>query len=144
MKTYINLSAGLLASEYITGSCKFTRIRSSHIESQAWNQIFMCLDEGFLYDIAVTNVLLIDCTSNDKSKICNHFVPVLEYVLNRLWLGIDVCCYPRIGMKRMNEIYNALDKKTKNKIRYYKKFNTHKEIKIITKTIKVHKEFVNF
>ena len=116
-KYFINLSAGLLQDKY---SGEIIRIQSSHIESKVWDRLFYLFPDNLLYAWANgEECIIVDCSSNNKGKI-NKSVPIYNHIVKRLWVGI--VDYKGLDRDYMDRIYRMLSHKTKDKIRYYRKF----------------------
>lgn len=149
---FLNLTNGI---EYLkewnkTTSLSFIRIQSTTIERKDWFKLFMDLDHNFLINLAIgTECKVIDYGTNKPySKTIYYGIPLIRYILNRFWFGIDdkeSNILKRNGEKRIesnyeyfNNIYNNLfifdrnsDKdRLSRKLKYYKKFLNCSEINL--------------
>jgi len=136
VRYYINLTAGLehLFSNSIKtySNIVFVRIQSSHIEQKAWGKLFYALPDDLLLNLAMgTKCIILDASSNcgGNSKVLRIGIPVIKYILNRLWFGVEF--KPKnMDSKYLERVYRMLNKETKQKLRYFKKFLKTKEIKL--------------
>lgn len=125
----------------------FVRIQSTTIERKNWVKLFSDLDHNFLLNLALGEVcVLIDGGANKKySKTLYYGVPLITYVLNRLWYNIENpyrFCRGDIQKKIFdvkdyyNHVYEELFKfnstkekeRIKEKLRYYTKFLDGNEV----------------
>lgn len=151
MKHYfLNLTNGI---EYLPniedGTIHFMRIKSTTIESKDWLFLLMDLDHNFLFHLALgKEVIFVDYSTNRLlSKTIYRSLPLIEYCLNRFWLGLETKAYRRGKNKESKifdqdeyyrQIYNSVfilhytpqGEKLKNKLKYYKRFLNTTEIKI--------------
>lgn len=117
MKYFINLSAGLYQNQY---KGEIIRIQSSHIESKAYDRLFLMFPDSILYNLATgEDCCIVDCTSNNIGKVINR-IPLFNYVIKRIWFnsletkGLD--------KKYVDWLYRNLSRPAKSKIKYFKKF----------------------
>jgi hypothetical protein len=117
MKYFINLSAGLYQRKY-TG--EIIRIQSSHIESKAYDRLFLMFPDSILYNLAAgEDCCIVDCTSNKVGKVINR-IPLFNYIIKRSWY--NTLETKGLDKKYVDWIYRNLSSCTKAKIRYFKKF----------------------
>lgn len=122
---YLNLTNGI---EYIDNlsidDIKFVRIQSSLCEAKAWNKIIYDLDYNFLMDIALgKNVCIIDYSGKKTmTRALYQGIEFIKTVLYYRWLNKEyrssvhgVNCYDYFSSI-------SLDKYSKKKIDYFKKF----------------------
>ena len=91
---FINLTNGI---EYIPilnndMNIHFTRIRSTYLERNNYFHLLTKLDSTFLLNLAIGNeCYFIDYGTNRvNSKTIYYGIPLIEYILNRLWLDIEI------------------------------------------------------
>jgi len=86
----------------------------------------MDIDNNFLMMLAIgRKCIVLDCTSrkkkNNTSRACWQGLAWIRYCLNKIWFNKETEL--KYGMKAyFDEQYRLLDKCTKNKIKYYRKF----------------------
>lgn len=122
MRTYINLTAGL---EWNIQPNAFLRLQSSHLESKAFDK-FLCSvpDDMLFYLINGFDCKILDCSSRKKiGRVIFQGIPLILFVLKKS-IGIN----SKATVKNINvtdyfeSVYKKLNKYTKNKYKYYKKF----------------------
>jgi hypothetical protein len=145
-KLFINLTNGI---EYLKGNdipadVSFIRIQSTYCEQKHWNSVFEDLDNNFLMNLALgTNCVVVDYGSrsdNGQSRAMSHGIPMILYVLNRLWLDKDT----KPMIKGMNvhdyfsQVYDDLMniRPLKAKLSYFKKFINTDRLHIIVQSQK--------
>lgn len=140
---YINLTSGLewlkdfktFELEYHI-DYEFVRIQSSLLESKCFDKVLLDLDYNFLFDLAQGNLVEIYDTSRKKkmSRALYQGVPFIEYVLNRRWFDkkTDAFVNDFNVTDYFEKVYQNLDRSTKNKLDYVKKFVTTDEFHIET------------
>ena len=137
---FLNLSAGLMARNYYK-NCNYIRIQSSHIENKAYDKLFYGLPAQLLYHLAINKeCVIVDCTSNGTGKVIKSGIPVILYVLYRLWYDCSYDPPKYIDIQYLDTIYHKLAKQTKAKLRYYKKFTKTKKIPLKGISLHVEKE----
>lgn len=144
-KNWINLTNGIEDIENLD-NFSFIRIQSTTLERKDYIKLFLDLDHNFLIHLA----LGFDCVVYDRgtrkkySKTISRGIPIIRYVLNRYWYGIQEKCFfvNRNGKELSNQtkyvedIYNFLflfnsnseKEKVKTKLKYYKKFLNADEV----------------
>jgi len=139
---FINLTAGLLVRHLdLYKKSHIIHIRSSHIESKAYDRLFYSLSDELLFHLAIGfKCVIVDCTSNRHSKIERVAVPIIKYVLYRRWFGIDGVKPKYIDDKFAEKVYKSLSKQTKKKLDYYKRFLDTEVIDLEAEIHKVDKE----
>ena len=145
-KMFINLTNGI---EYLKGNdipsdVSFIRIQSTHCEQKHWDSVFEDLDNNFLMNLALGN----ECTVIDygsrsdsgMSKAMSHGIPLIEYVLNRLWFDKDTI--PFVKVMNVHDYFNSvfddlmLIRPLKAKLTYFKKFLKTDKLNIIVQSQK--------
>lgn len=125
---YLNLTNGL---EYLDeiDEYKLVRIQSTICEQKNWNKLIQDLDYNFLFDLAQGNTVEIYDTSSNKkiSRALYQGVEFIRYVLLRRWFGAKPAdlspCVKGIDVsKYFEQEYQKLDRSTKKKVDYVKKF----------------------
>ncbi len=129
----MNLTAGLefllnpiYCSLYENNLLSFLRCQSTYLEQKLFQKFLQEIDNNFLMHLAIgTQCIVLDCTSrkkkNNTSRACWQGLAWLEYCLNRIWFKKETKV--KYGMEiYFNEQYKLLDKCTKNKLRYFRKF----------------------
>ena len=137
---FLNLSNGTEAITEIKAPFSFIRIQSTTLERKDYIKLFLDLDHNFLLHLALGyHCIVHDRGTNRKnSKVISRGIPIIEYVLNRYWYGIEEKCWfkQRNGVSFLDEtgyassIYDFLfvydsnteKQKVKTKLKYYKKF----------------------
>ena len=137
---FLNLSNGTEAITEIEAPFSFIRIQSTTLERKDYIKLFLDLDHNFLLHLALGyHCIVHDRGTNRKnSKVISRGIPIIEYVLNRYWYGIEEKCWfkQRNGVSFLDEtgyassIYdnlfvydsNSEKQKVKTKLKYYKKF----------------------
>ncbi len=122
MICFYNLTNGL-ENAPIKNHPHFIRIQSSHIEGNHWNQLFYKLSDELLFYLAIgEECIIVDGSPHPlKSKIATKAIPVISYVLNRIWFG-QKNSYPPYPDEYLNTIYRSLKPNVKKKLKYYRKF----------------------
>lgn len=133
---YLNLTNGLEYANEIK-DYKVVRIQSTICEAKNWDKLIQDLDYNFLLDLAQGNKIEIYDTSSRKkvSRALFQGVEFIKYAINRRWFnnesikaivkGQDVTPY-------FKKEYNKLNKNTKKKLDYIKKFLNTDHISIET------------
>lgn len=96
----------------------------------------MQLDSDFLFNLALGNTcVIIDGTKHKTrlSKALRVGIPVIKYVLNRIWFGRTVKS-PPIDDALLDSIYMRLSRKVRVKLKYFRKFLCTCELKIEART----------
>ncbi len=138
IKHFINLTNGIesldrLGLDY--SEVLFMRIQSSHCERHLWNRIIMETDHNLFMMLA----LGYECrvydfgTNTEMAKAIYMGVEWLKFVLNKRWFHKD---YTPLAKGRnissyFTQEYAKIDKPTKKKIDYYKKFILCDELRLI-------------
>lgn len=137
IKIFINLTNGIESLEQFNfkiADVSFIRIQSCHCESHKFDKILQELDNNFLMHLAMGyECIVYDYGSNsEKSKAVNAGCEWIKFVLNQRWLDKDYI--PTIKNQNLSQyylgFYNKLDKKTKKRIDYFKKFVNTFEINL--------------
>jgi hypothetical protein len=131
-KIYINLTNGIGAlPDLIDQYVNFIRIQSTHLEQGWLEKVLINLDYDFLMNLALgTHCIIYDFSSRWKdrpSRAIWQGLPWIEYALTRCWFGKEIECERRMD-KHFKIVYNNMDKKTKRKLKYFRKF-------LLTKTL---------
>lgn len=133
IKNFLNLSNGIEALEaQALFDYSFIRIQSTLCEQKRWDQIIADLDYNFLLNLAIGNHCYVwDYSQNRKdSRALWQGIPFVLFVLNKIWLDKEIQSKVRNECNvtdYFREQYQKLNKKTINKIKYFKKFlNTEK------------------
>lgn len=130
MVYFYNLTNGLEIAD-IKKYPHFTRIQSSHIEGKAWNHLFEQLSDELLFYLAIgEECVIVDASTKPlRSSIARIGIPVIIYVLSRIWLKEK----PKLEMfdvKYLEKIYRSLNRSTRNKLKYYRKFLLTNKIRL--------------
>lgn len=138
MKTikYLNLTNGLEYADEV-GEYKVIRIQSTICEAKNWNKLIQDLDYNFLLDLAQGNKIEIYDTSSKKnvSRALFQGVEFIKYAINRRWFGNENARANVKGQDVTNYFkkeYEGLEKSTKSKLDYVKKFLNTNSINIET------------
>ena len=126
MIIYINLTNGVEALvDFIGEEVRFMRLQSTLLEQGFLEKFLMELDYDFLMNLAIGNHCVIyDFTSRWKdrpSRAIWQGLPWIDYALNRCWFNQEIECDRRMD-KHFKTVYNGLDKRTKRKLKYFRKF----------------------
>lgn len=140
-KHFINLTNGIECIPNLNEKgihYEFIRIQSTSIESKSWLKLFYDLDHNFLMNLALDYTCIVyDAGANKKtSKTIWYGIPLIKYVLNKLWYNKAQKAYMSTKKGTINVtdyfdiIYTDLfvfdDSKQKallkQKLSYYKKF----------------------
>lgn len=151
IKHYINLTNGIEALEKVKSfkePYSFIRIQSTTLEGNNYLKLMQDLDHDFLLNLVLgVEVKVYDFGTNRKlSKTIYKGIPLIRYILNRFWLGLEKDCYflgrnnthPMLVNDHVNNIYERLfifdnnrEKSIlKNKLGYYKRFINCEEINL--------------
>lgn len=156
MKIFLNLTNGI---EYLDSGfdgygefnkVSFVRIQSTTIERKKWVKLFADLDHNFLINLALGEVCcLVDGGARKKySKTLYYGVPLITYILNRLWYNIeDPYRFSKGNINNKifdvkdyyNHVYEELFKfnstkekeRVKEKLKYYIKFLAGNRVSLI-------------
>lgn len=139
MKTiyYLNMTNGLEMINHYPDP-HFIRIQSSHIESKAYDTLFMQLDSDFLMNLALGNCcVVIDASQKDRiPKSIRIGLPIIKYVLYRCWVSEEPLCVPLsktlMNPEYLESIYNSLSYATKTKLKYFRKFLLTRNLDIMS------------
>lgn len=143
IKHYYNLTNGLYYNE-INEPYSFIRIQSTACEQKRWDFIIQDLDNDFLLNLAVANTCIIYDLSekSNETRALWQGIEWIKFVLYRRWFdkqykpivkGMNVSDY-------FSHCYAKIQKRTKSKVDYFKKFLLCKEIKIIKRKGNLKKE----
>lgn len=141
-KYFINLTTGIEALEdlhfFDKKDLSFVRIQSSHCEASAYEEILLGLDANFLMYLALgyTCVVVDYGAQSHTSKASRLGMEWIRFFLNRLWLNKRV--RPKVHQVELQEIfyeqYTLVSKKTKNRLKYFRKFINTDSIRLISLT----------
>lgn len=126
-KHYLNLTNGLNSIEkHYFSDINVIRIQSTKCEDPGqYEDIIMDLDYDFLLHIALGfKVIVHDYTHrgrNNKPRAIWQGLKWVEFVLNRIWFNKEMRCENGMNVF-FQERYKKLSKKTRNKIKYFRKF----------------------
>lgn len=134
-KYFINMTNGIeVLTELLSHDVQFIRIQSTACEQKRWNFILQDLDNNFLLCLALGFECVIYDFSSKKeiSRALYQGISWIEFVLNRVWFGREITPFvKKCNVKKyFQEIYSKLEKRTFQKIYYFKKFLLTDEIKI--------------
>jgi len=123
IKYYLNLTLGLdFYERYKKFNPTIIRIQSSHIERKVYNKIFYGLDNDLLYHLAMGDLcFIVDGSSNSSSKVIRIGIPVIEYVLNRIWFKQEIKM-TGFDINWFRKIYRELEKDTRAKLKYFRNY----------------------
>ncbi len=136
IKNYINLTNGIEALErWYLPNYTFIRIKSTYCEQKAWDSLILELDNDLLMNLALGNECYIFDYSNKHltPRSIWQGIPFIRYCLSVCWLDKE----PKIIVREHNVTnylrgcYYKLSKRTKAKLKYFKKF-------LNTDTINLH------
>lgn len=128
IKHYINLTNGIQAiKDYNLRNYTFIRIQSTWCEQKLWDYVIQDLSYDFLMNVAIGHTCIVyDCGSRSEDGIPRSIWQGLEFIkfcLYKCWYDID---YPPVGrandLKYFDHIYRNLTKKTRRKLKYFRKF----------------------
>lgn len=112
----------------------YSYLRSSHLESKAWQKFIDSIDANIIYYLAKgRTVKIYDCGSrriDGCSRVIWQGLPLIKYCLERAW-GLKTTCYffrNHNAEKIVSHIYNNIDKKN---IRYFKSFVVTEKVNLI-------------
>ena len=133
---FINLTNGLEAFEhYSFRDPEFIRIQSTYLERGLLNLVLADLDYNFLMCLATgMRCIIYDYTSRygkeRGSRAMWQGVEWIKYALNRCWFNKEIECEK--GMhNHFRKVYNnEVTKRTKNKLKYFRKFLMCKNLTI--------------
>jgi len=130
MICFYNLTNGLEMVD-IKKEPHFVRIQSSHIETQAWNQLFNQLSDELLFYLAIgEECCIVEGSHNPRhSMLARVGIPVILYVLYRIWFN-EIRSFPLLERRYLEKIYRSLHRSTKTKLKYYRKFLLTNEINL--------------
>ena len=136
-KYFVNLTNGLDYLDYLKGLDRyvnFIRIQSTHFEQGLHEIALVDLDNNFLMSLAIgCKCNILDMTSRyggrRPSRAIWQGVEWIKYALNRAWFDREIeCLYGQhIHFKT---VYSKLQKRTKAKLKYYRKFLRVEELDI--------------
>ena len=136
-KIFLNLTNGIEAlSKYNLklNEVNFIRLQSTHCENFSFEKILLELDNNFLMSLALGyECIVYDFGArSETSKAIYHGLEWVKYVLNRRWFGKETI--PLVRKKNVTnsfkKYYSKLDKKTKKRIDYFKKFLLTDELQL--------------
>jgi hypothetical protein len=125
-KHYLNLTNGLEAlMKYNFTNINVIRIQSTKMELKLTDDVIADLDYDFLLHLALGfRVVVYDFTKHGrekKSRAMWQGLKWVEYVLNKVWFDSETV-YEKGMHVFFEERYKQLKKKTRNKIKYFRKF----------------------
>jgi len=132
---FINLSTGIefLPTIPPDQNIHFIRIQSTWCEQKRWNDIIADLDYTFLmYLVLGYKCMVYDCSRRRISRALWQGIPWVKYVLERIWFNRN----PKAKVKNwdvtnyFDNQFRTLTERTKNKIKYFRKFLLTNEIDI--------------
>jgi hypothetical protein len=138
IKYYINLTTGLEILNDLPvhlNELNFIRIQSSHCERGAFEDLLNSLDADFLIHLAMgyTCIVVDYGARSNTSKATRIGLEWIRYYLNKIWLDCDYKAI--INLNDATEFFynasNKISKKTRNKIKYYRKFLMTDQIKLV-------------
>lgn len=134
---YLNLSNGIEAIEHwFFSGLNFVRMQSTWMEQKQTDAFISDIDYDFLMHLALGyRIVLYDFTKRGRKKMSRAMwqgVKWLEYVLNRIWFGKETEFEQGMHVFFQEE-FEKLSRKTKKKIKYFRKFlkTDHLDIDII-------------
>jgi len=137
-KVFINLTNGIEAIPMLRSphhlTYRFIRIQSTQCEQKHWDQLLRDLDYEFLMSLALGyNCIVYDYSQRKECpRACWQGIPFIIYVLQRRWFGKK----GPVWIREMNvepyfeQVYYGLNKKTKKKLDYFKKFLICEDIRL--------------
>jgi hypothetical protein len=139
MKTeiFVNMTCGLEILPYLEGNppikVNFIRLQSTLLEQGHHEAFIKDLDYNFLMYLALGyECLVFDYTSRWKdrpSRAIWQGLELVKYCLNRCWFGKEIEC-PKGMHVYFKKSYDGFDKKTKRKLKYFRKFLFTDELRI--------------
>lgn len=125
-KHFLNLTNGLEALDrYSFNEINVIRIQSTKLERGLYEDVIMDLDYDFLLHLALGfRCVVYDFTrrgKNKKSRAMWQGIEWIKYVLNRIWFDQEITCEHGMHL-HFQKMYCQLKKKTKAKIKYFRKF----------------------
>lgn len=123
---FVNLTCGL---EYLKGLDRYInyiRIQSTWLEKGLLEQVLIDLDHNLLMHLAIgDSCMILDMTSRyhgrRPSRSIWQGVEWIKYVLNRIWFDREIKCLYGQHV-HFKTAYSKLQKRTKTKFKYYRKF----------------------
>lgn len=146
IKLYVNLTNGIEYLKTHPGfpgeEISFLRIQSTKCEGKHWIDILNELDNDFLMNLAIGNACVVIDYSNkrERSRAIYQGLEWIKYVLYRIWFNKKYI--PIVKDKNVSyyfgECYKIIDRKTKIRLKYFKKFlmTTHLSIGSISSKTK--------
>lgn len=137
MKVYLNLTNGIEALNWLhIDDYRFVRIQSTAIEQHRFDYILQDLDYNFLMDLALgEEVIVIDGSRNNKkgSKAIFYGLEWIRFALYKAWFNKNINVYVNKNnvTNYFLEQYKKLKKSTKQKLKYFRKFLSCNDIKLI-------------
>lgn len=135
---FVNLTNGIEAIPEIKGEVGFIRIQSTACEQNRWEFIIQELDYTFLMAIALGYTVYVYDYSARKEipRALYKGLEFVRYVLNRDWLqqSVDVNVNGHNSKDYFEEVYRSFRKRTKKKIKYFRKFLKTDTIDIVMVT----------
>jgi hypothetical protein len=124
---FINLTNGIEAIErYGLTDYRFIRIQSTACEQKRWDDIIMSLSDDFLMSLALGHECRVyDFGANKKiPRAIWQGLEFIKFTLYRRWYGVEYLPKGRAESSRLyfTEQFNALSRRSKKKLDYYKKF----------------------
>ena len=138
IKYYINLTTGIEIINDLPiklSETSFVRIQSSHCEKLAFEDLLNSLDADLLIHLALgyTCIVIDYGARSHTSKAVRIGLEWIRYYLHKVWLNSDY--KPKINQNNLQKLfYNESDKiskKTRTKIKYFRKFLMTDEIKLM-------------
>jgi len=131
---YLNLTNGLEYVDRFPGA-HYVRIQSTHVERKRYDLILEHLDADLLFRLAVGHscVIVDGSPGHRASKTCRLAVPIIRYVLMRLWYtdsigvsGVDPAYLDGVYCKLMRANNYSL----KSKLKYYRRYTKCGDVRI--------------
>ncbi len=140
-KIYLNLTNGIefldkFGDFYKNHEYRFVRIQSSWCEQKHWEYIIADLDYDFLLHLALGfNCIVVDFSQKrDYPRAVFQGIEWIRFVLNKVWFRNTNQALVRVRRndvtKYFEKQYDKLSRKTKNKIKYFRKFLLTNKIKL--------------
>lgn len=134
---FLNLSNGIEFFPFIDNP-HFIRIQSTACEQKLWDQVLMTLDNDFLWHLANGyNCIIVDFSERkNETRALYQGLEFIKYVINLLWFNQEIT--PLVHtvncLSYFRQCYKDLDRNTKRKIKYFKKYinTTHINISKLT------------
>lgn len=147
---YLNLTNGLDALEkYYFSEINVIRIQSTKMELKQCEDVIADLDYDFLLHLALGfRCVVYDYTKRGRKKQPRAIwqgLKWVEYVLNRIWFDQEMRCENGMNVF-FREQYMKLSRKTRNKIKYFRKFlkTDHLTIEVVTDLTKHDGDYCYF